>query len=183
MSEKKIAPLRVGILGGSFNPPHLGHVAMAEFVLKGGEVDQVWVVPCFEHPFDKPLLSFEDRFQMCGLAFRSLGKNVRVMDVEKKLGGKSYTLRTVQHLKKEYPNDFFWLVVGEDIAQEAKHWHQYEELKKGVEWLVLPRGEGSPIPNISASEIRMALPQRKNLQDLLSKEVIQYIEGHQLYAK
>lgn len=172
---------RIGILGGSFNPPHLAHVAMARQVLAEGKVDEVWVIPCFIHPFDKPLLSFEHRLQMCERAFSDLGGPVRCLDIEKKLGGKSYTVRTIAYLKQKNPLHTFHLIVGGDVAKEAKGWHDYEKLKGEVDWLIIPRGKTSPIPDISATETREVLLQRKNLRKYLSKNVIEYIEQHQLY--
>lgn len=174
---------KIGILGGSFNPPHLGHVAMAKLGLERGGLDQVWVIPCFEHPFEKALVSFEHRYKMCELAFQDLGVRVRVLDIEKKLGGKSFTYRTVVWLKKKYPSEKFVLIIGEDCAREAKTWHRYEELKKEVEWLVLPRGEKSPIPDISATATRAALQEGKGLEKFLNKNVIEYIEKNRLYPQ
>ncbi|MDO8526942.1 MAG: nicotinate-nicotinamide nucleotide adenylyltransferase [Deltaproteobacteria bacterium] len=176
---------KVGILGGSFNPPHLGHVAIARHVLDELFVDEVWVIPCFEHPFDKELAPFEERFKMCQLAFPSeeFGETVQVLDLEKKMGGKSYTLRTIQHLQKENPDCTFSLIVGEDAADEAKSWHQYEELKKKVAWNIVPRGEGSPIPNVSATEIRKAIQEGQNLENHLPTAVLGYLQKHPIYAR
>lgn len=175
-----MAIVQVGLFGGSFNPPHLGHQAIARYVLEEKKVDEVWVVPCFKHPFDKKLVSFKHRFNMCELGFSALGEGVSCLDIEKKLGGKSVTFRTVSHLKQKYPHRFY-LVVGEDVAQEAKEWQNYEELQKQIEWLIIPRGAASPIPNISATEIREVLSQRKNRGNYLDKNVIEYIEKHGLY--
>ncbi len=172
---------KIGIFGGSFNPPHRGHRATAEYVLKEKKADEIWVIPCWEHPFDKPLVPFEHRLKMCALGMGSLGNQIRCLDIEKKLGGKSYTFRTVSALKQKYPEHRFYLIVGEDVAEEAKQWNRYEELKKSVEWIVIPRGEGSPIPNISATEVRTALALHKNLEGVLEKNVVEYIERHGLY--
>ena len=174
---------RVGILGGSFNPPHLGHVEMARLALAQKKVDEVWVIPCFEHPFDKRLALFEDRFEMCRLAFKNLGGSVQILDLERRLGGKSYTFRSVEYLKKEFPAHHFVLIVGEDVAEEAKSWHRYHELQKAVEWFVIPRGKGSPVPDISATDIREVLKNGKGLEKCLNKNVIEYIRKKELYRK
>lgn len=174
---------RVGILGGSFNPPHLGHSAMARFALEQKKVEEVWVIPCFEHPFNKPLALFENRFEMCRLAFKNLGGSIQILDLEKRLGGRSYTFRTVEHLKKEFPADHFVLIVGEDVAEEAKSWQSYQELQKGVEWFVIPRGKMSPIPDVSATNIREAVKNQKKLEKCLDKNVVEYISKKGLYRK
>lgn len=171
----------IGILGGSFNPPHLGHVAIARYVLEQGKVDQVWVIPCFEHPWDKDLLDFNHREKMCRLAFAKFKAKVRVLDIEKRLGGKSYTWRTVQALMRQFPAKEFLFLLGEDAAAEAKHWHRYEALKNSLPWLMIPRGVQSPIPNISATQIRKQLREQKILDQLLPSGVIQYIKEHQLF--
>lgn len=172
---------KIGILGGSFNPPHLGHVAMARYVLQEGKVDQVWVVPCFEHAMGKPLVDFHHRKTMADLAFEELNENVQILDIERKLSGKSYTIRTVEELKRLHPRKEFWLILGEDAAGEAVAWHQYDALKKSVGWLVIPRGKNSPIPDISATEVREALHKKQGLEFLLPKNVIPYIRKHKLY--
>lgn len=154
---------------------------MVRYALEKKRLDAVWVIPCFEHPFDKPLAPFDRRFEMCERAFEALGDRVKVFDLEKGLGGKSYTYRTVTDLQQRYPDKKFYLMVGEDVAQEAKSWHHSEDLQKIVEWLVIPRGPQSPIPNVSATAVRQALQKGKGLKGLLPKKVIEYIEGHQLY--
>lgn len=172
---------KIGILGGSFNPPHLGHVGICRYVLDDRQVDAVWVIPCFEHPFEKELVAFEHRFKMCQLAFESFKDKVKVLDVEKKLGGKSYTLRTVEHLKKKFPDFEFFLLMGEDAAQEAKTWHQYEELKKALAWQIVPRGVSSPIPNVSATEIREGYQDKRSFAKYLPPEVADYLSKKSLY--
>lgn len=177
------AKKKIGFLGGSFNPPHLGHVAIAQQILEEGWVDQVWVVPCWEHPFDKNLIPFKHRFEMSLLAFAPLGERVEVLDVEKRLGGKSYTFRTIQHLKRRNPEAQFFLILGQDAAQEVKQWYRYEELKESVEWLTIPRGPQSTIPNVSASVVREALRKGESLAEVLPKSVIQYIQKEKLYQE
>ena len=172
---------KVGLLGGSFNPPHLGHVGIVRYLLNQKKVDAIWVIPCLEHPFDKALVPFEHCFKMCGLAFEEFGDKIGVKDVEKKLGGKSYTLRTVEHLQKEFPEIDFVLIVGEDAAKESATWKSIEVLKKKIPWLIVSRGPQSPILNVSATEIRQALQKRSGLVTLLSQPVINYIAANKLY--
>ena len=80
------AGTRVALLGGSFNPPHLGHALLAQAVLAVAEVDAVWVLPTAEHPFGKALAPLSDRMAMCELAFRHLGDAVAVSEIERLLG-------------------------------------------------------------------------------------------------
>lgn len=156
---------------------------MAKFVLKRERVDRVWVIPCFKHPFAKPLVSFPHRLKMCRLSFKGFKKRVKILDIEKKLGGKSYTFRTVAFLQKKFPQKKFFLIVGKDIVKQAKRWHGYRKLKKEVDWLILPRGPKSPIPNVSATHVRKALKEERGLMRLIPKNVIEYIGENRLYKK
>lgn len=172
---------QIGILGGSFNPPHLGHTAIAHYVLAQGNVEQVWVLPCWQHPFEKELAPFEDRLAMCQLAFADQ-KNVEVLDLERTLGGVSFTLRTVQTLQKKFPDSSFSLIVGEDAYQERNLWHGIKELEKLVQWICIPRGKNSPIPDVSAKEIRHILAEGKSATLALAPTILQYIRQHHLYS-
>jgi len=182
MSSKGAHRKKVGLLGGSFNPPHIGHVGMVRYLLKENKVDQIWVIPCFEHPFNKDLVSFDHRFKMCALAFEEFGNKAMIKDVEKKLGGKSFTLRTVEHLQKAFPDIDFVLIVGEDAAKESAVWKDAETLKKKITWLVIPRGPNSPIPDVSATEIRKCLGQGADTGDAIPPKVLHYIRERGLFG-
>jgi len=182
MSSKVAHRKKVGLLGGSFNPPHAGHTGIAHFLLKEKKVDQIWVIPCFEHPFDKDLVSFEHRFKMCKLAFEEFGNKVMIKDVEKKLGGKSFTLRTVEHLQKKFPDIDFVLIVGEDAEKESATWKDAETLKKKIAWFVVPRGPNSPVPDVSATAIRRCLEQNADTEDAIPSKALHYIRHHGLWA-
>jgi len=166
---------RVGIFGGSFNPPHRGHTEIVKWLFARGIIDELFVIPCFLHPFDKELLPFEDRFAMCRLAFDKLGFKVTVSDIEKKLGGKSFTLRSIQTFQLRYPDARFYLITGSDVAMERAKWHRFDEIESLVEIVRLPRGLQSPIPPISSTEIRERLEARQPYADLLEPEVAVYI--------
>lgn len=178
MRNKKVA-----LFGGTFDPPHLGHLKMVEVALAKPEIEAVWVVPCFEHPFGKLMSPFEHRLEMCKLAFSSFEKRVRVLSVEKEFKGKSYTFRTLSHLKKKYPNLSFVLLVGKDVMQDVSKWYRYEDLKKEVEWFVLPRGKKSMIPDVSATSIRKRVCEGKAVGAFVPENVIEYILKNGLYEK
>ncbi|MFH1131294.1 MAG: nicotinate-nicotinamide nucleotide adenylyltransferase, partial [Pseudomonadota bacterium] len=95
-------PKRIALLGGSFNPPHVAHQMVCAWVLKANKVDQVWLVPCFQHAFGKPLIEFVHRMEMCRRIADSFASGqVEVSDVEKEIGGKSRTLITLEHLSSQ----------------------------------------------------------------------------------
>ncbi|MFH0799173.1 MAG: nicotinate-nicotinamide nucleotide adenylyltransferase [Pseudomonadota bacterium] len=172
---------RVGLFGGSFNPPHLGHSVICRWLFAQDLVDELWMIPCFIHPFGKELLPFEDRLAMCRLAFTKLGPKVQVTDVEQRLGGTSYTLRTVEHLKAGYPDFRFSLVTGGDVSEEASGWREFDRIREQVEIIRIPRGQGSPIPDISSTEVRRRLDAREPFADLVEKEVAVYIVTKNLF--
>src|SRR5512146_215517 len=97
--------MRVALFGGSFNPPHVGHQLLALYVLETEPVDELWLVPCWRHPFEKELAPFEHRLRMTEAAAAALGPRARVSDVEARLGGdKSRTLLTVRALQASHPD-------------------------------------------------------------------------------
>ena len=173
----------VALFGGSFNPPHLGHSAICRWLFSEMKVDEVWVIPCLIHPFDKELAPFEHRLAMCKLVFPKLLLPIRILDVEEKLGGVSHTLRTIEHLRAQVPDVRFALVIGDDIEAEAHKWHHFDRIRELVDLIRVPRGAGSPIPDVSSTEIRHRMRRRKPYIDLVGKEIAVYIATKALYRE
>lgn len=183
--------MRVAFFGGSFNPPHIGHFLAAAYLLATQDVDEVRVVPCFRHPFDKALLPFEHRFRMCELAMGWL-PGVVVSPVERELGGESRTLRTILHLMQQEPGSQFRLVIGADVLKERSLWYGFDRLEQIAPPIVLGRAgikeEGAPapvLPEVSSSEVREFLREgrRDELENLVPRAVLSYIDAHDLYRK
>ena len=174
-------PKRIGFFGGSFNPPHIGHVAICEWLIEKGHVDEVWVVPCFIHPFGKELASFKARYEMCLFAFKRFGRKVNVSKVEKTLGGVSHTIRTIKYLLQHYQRDDFSLVTGGDVKSQTSEWVDFGQIKALVPIISIPRGPKSPIPDVSATEVRRRLAAGESYIDLVPREVAVYIVTHRLY--
>jgi nicotinate-nucleotide adenylyltransferase len=187
--------MRVALFGGSFNPPHVGHQLAALYVLETAAVDELWLVPAFQHPFDKPLAPFADRFRMCELLAAALGPRARTSDVEARLGGPSRTLRTVETLIGAHPEHAFSLVVGSDLLGEVGSWYGGPELGRLVSFVVVGRagsppppgsaGQGPPrvqMPAVSSTEIRAALADGRDVSDLVPRRVLDYIRQGGLYG-
>jgi len=172
---------RIALLGGSFDPPHKGHGAICELIVNDNHADEVWIVPCFVHPFEKPLSSFEDRLAMCRLAFCKLSIPLRVLDVEKRLGGISHTVRTIKRLQDEFPKDTFLLVRGRDVTEESDKWKDIDDIRRMVKIMDIPRGGRSPIPDISSTEVRRRVKGGESFTDLVEKEIAVYITTKELY--
>ena len=191
--------MRVALFGGSFNPPHVAHQLVALYVLETAGVDELWMIPCFQHPFEKALEPFEDRRRMCELAAQALGPRVKVSDVEARLGGESRTLRTVQSLQAAHPGVELALVIGSDLEAETSSWYGADELRRSVSFIVVGRaGFANPgtvaMPAISSTEIRERLQQARAAaatgaavrgpapEALVPRAVLDYIRQRGLYG-
>jgi len=179
----------IALYGGSFNPPHVAHQMVALYVLETAPVDGLWFVPCFRHPFDKPLAAFEDRFRMCERAAAALGPRVKVSDIERDIGGESRTLRTVRRLEELHPELRFTLVIGGDLLAEVPTWYGGAELQNSVPFVVVGRGGTGPgaapgvvaMPEVSSTEVRQALREGKSVEGLVPRAVLDYIYERGLY--
>ena len=132
--------MKVAILGGSFNPPHICHVFVTHYILATSDVDQLWFLPCYKHAFGKILAPFHHRLAMCSLAIESFQANlVEVLPLEQKRQGTSWTIDTVRYLKQNYPNiDFTW-IIGSDVLDELDKWKDFDQLQHLISFLVVPR--------------------------------------------
>lgn len=184
------APTSVAIYGGSFDPPHLGHVLSVAWALSDGRVDVVWIVPTWQHAFGKEHgASFEQRRTMCGLAFAPL-QGVEVLDIEQRLGGVSRTVHTLEALRSERPGLAMRLLVGADVLPTTDRWHRWEDIVALAPPLVVGR-EGYPpsgdcpisIPNVSSTDVRARLDEGRDLHGLVPGAVLAHIEAEGLYAE
>ena len=181
--------MRVAIFGGSFNPPHVAHQMAALYVLETAAVDELWMVPAFQHPFGKALAPFAHRFEMCELAAAALGPRVKVSAVERQLGVESRTLRTVRRLQQDFPGHAFSLVIGADLVAELPSWQDSAELRRSVPLVVVGRagfesGDGRlALPRVSSSEVRAALAAGRPVDGLVPRAVVDYIARHGLYKE
>jgi len=178
--------MRVAFFGGSFNPPHVAHQLVSLYVLETASVDELWLVPCWKHAFDKALAPYAQRLRMCELAAAALGPRARASDIEGRLGGESRTLLTIKALRQERPDCEFHLVVGADIEPELPAWYGAEELLRTVPRIVVGRGgfAGGPaiaMPELSSTEARRRLAAGQSVDGLLPKSVAEYIRKHRLY--
>lgn len=178
---------RTAVYGGSFDPPHVAHVLAAAYALSTGEVDDVLVVPCFQHPFAKSLTPFELRVEMVEAAMTPL-RWVTVSRVEAQLGGESRTLRTVQHLSAQEPSRRLRLLIGADILADAHKWHGFDEVVALAPLLVLGRvgfvrDDAPPpvLPDVSSTRVRAAVPAGGDLSRLVPARVLEIIRREGLY--
>ena len=203
--------LKVALLGGAFDPIHVGHIQLAKFVLDTSQTfDEVWLVPCYEHMFAKEMIAAEHRLAMCEFAAAEDGR-IRVCDYEikNKLRGETYHF-VKRLLEEDFAKDEcnFSLIIGQDNANGFESWVNYELLEKMIRFVVVPRkgtevdpevqwyfkqphiylaGDDSPIADISSTNVRQIfkaytlLDRRKALEVFLHPDVYAYAREHNLY--
>lgn len=178
--------MHVALFGGSFNPPHVGHQLAALYVLETAPVDALWMLPCFQHAFEKPLEPFEHRVEMCESMAAALGPRVRVETIEGTMGGASRTLNTVKALRAAYPEHRFSLMIGSDLRAERQSWYGADELMSLIDFLVVGRAGADPatavaMPAISSTEVRQRLAAGLPVDAFVPRAVLKVIEERRLY--
>lgn len=178
----------IAIYGGSFNPPHIAHQMTCLWVVETCDVDAVWMVPTYRHPFDKELVAFEHRKAMCELAAAPLGERVQVSEIERDLAlESSRTVETLRALRRWHPDVGLRLVIGADILAETGKWYRWEEIEQLAPPIVIGRvgyeAEGVEIalPNVSSTEVRARLARGQSALPLVSRSVMDYIARQGLY--
>lgn len=186
--------MKIGIFGGTFDPPHLSHTLACHYVLETSDLDRILVIPCYQHPFEKAAASYEDRLEMCRLAMRRLHPHAEVSPIEGDMRGVSYTIDTVRELMRRHPDTSFELIIGSDILKGTAQWKEFDTLKTLVTLRILPRlcEETAPdlanpekffLPDISSSMVRTKLTHGEPVDQYLSRSVIDYIHRKGLYRK
>ncbi len=191
----------VALFGGSFNPPHLCHTLATLWVLQTQPVDEVWWIPTFEHAFDKRLIDFEARLQMCRLAVDEL-QRVRITDIERRLGGESRTVDTVRELQSRHEGTEFSLIIGADILGDVDRWKHWHRLTEMVHLIIIGRqgyhrdhpdaledarsvtdSLDLELPDVSSTLIRQSLESSDYdaIRPWIPRAVLDYIDEHRLY--
>ena len=126
--------MRIGFMGGTFSPPHKGHLHSAKVFAEEMKLDKLLIIPAKVSPFkvnDTPTASDEDRFEMTSLCFGKLseqGFNVEISDIEISKNSASYTIETICELKKLYPEDELYMFVGSDMFQSLERWKNSDKI-------------------------------------------------------
>ncbi len=179
--------MHIALFGGSFNPPHRGHVAVVQALLASKQFDEIWILPCLNHAFGKILASYEDRLHLSHLAFDFLGPQVQVSKAEEEAKNKEgFTINLLRFLKKKYPEAHFFWAMGSDNQEEISRWKDFDQIKELAQIYPISRAgfEPSPFPEVSSSEIREKIQKRtdlKKLELLIPLGVLNYIQKKKLY--
>lgn len=190
----------IGIFGGAFNPVHNGHIRLAEQVCGSLSLKKLLIVPTAVSPHkEQSAVSFEDRFEMCRLAFEG-NKKIEISDIENRLGGKNYSILTLRALKDIYPSDTqFYMIIGADMLFSFEKWYRYESILKECKVVAAARHDGEyvemleyareigrvkvlnlPVCDISSTEVREKLQSGAECPDI-PESVRAYIEEKGLY--
>ena len=195
---------RVGLLGGTFDPIHAGHLAAAHVARDCARLDRVIFVPAAQPPHRPPAVApAPQRLEMCRLATAGEGR-FAVSDVELKRGGTSYTVDTLRDMRRLHPGGELFLILGWDAARLFSTWRRPDEVRALASIVVVGRpgagapreadleplgleGEGvvlclEPTPDVSASEIRRAVAAGESIAGQVPDVVERYITANHLYA-
>lgn len=187
---------RIGILGGTFNPPHLGHLLMAEQVGKQLDLNKVWFMPTAKPPHapGKQTIAAQHRLEMVKLAIQD-NPLFALQPYEVFKGGTNYTVDTMSHFVKEYPEADFYFIIGGDSVRDLPTWRRIEELSQLVQFVGIRRPGievqesiypviwvDSPLVDLSSTEIRLRVYLEQSIRYQVPQSVINYIQEHQLYA-
>ena len=188
--------MHIGLLGGTFDPPHYGHMIMAEEALTQCSLDEVWFLPSFIPPHkDRSVTESEDRLKMVELA---VSDNPRFTVTKEELDreGKSYTFETVRAFKEKYPEHHFYFILGGDMVVDLPNWHNYAYLADAIEFIGVGRpGTEMAVPegvkmnviempgiDISSTLIREKAENHANIRYYIPEKVRRYIEENNIYG-
>lgn len=187
--------MKIGLFGGAFDPPHIGHKKVADSLIENGVVDEVWFVPVFKHPWAKRygkevLTPYQERVSMLEYIVGDHQSVAHFKDV-------SFTFPTLEYFKNKYPeHQFTWIMGSEYISRFGDFLSGHPGLKN-YSFYVYPR-QGFPLENlypfmvplhemkeiqISSTMVRNAVKNNESLRDLVPEKIAEYIEEKNLYKE
>jgi nicotinate-nucleotide adenylyltransferase len=177
--------MRVAVFGGSFNPPHVGHLMVAEWVRWTARADAVWWVPVRGHPFSKDLAPYDDRVELCRAAVAGIA-GIEVSEVERDLPTPSYTIDTLSALARRHPEHLFRLVVGADVLPDTPRWKDWPGIEARFDPIRVGRvGWPTPpgaidFPGVSSTEVRRRVAAGEDASALVPAAILDRVRA--LYA-
>ncbi len=201
--------MNIGLFFGSFNPIHIGHLIIANHMVNNSELDQVWLIVSPQNPLKNKSSLLEDyhRLALVNIAVEDNSK-LKASNIEFNLPQPSYTIDTLAYIKEKHPDDTFSIIMGEDNLRTLHKWKNYEQILNNYTVYVYPRAlthqevvdqssivempfkdhpkvrmTNAPVMKISASFIRNAIKEKKDVQYLLSDPVNKYISEMHFYEK
>lgn len=187
--------MKVALFGGSFDPIHNGHIAIANYMVQATDIDELWFLLSPQNPLKTGQKQSSDQVRLSMLQ-RAIANNsqFKICDIERSLPKPNYTIDTLHALTKQYPNIQFSLVIGEDNLAVFTQWKDYQSIIEHHSIYVYPRhGEkaafshpnvirtNAPLFDISSTQIRWLCQQGQSIAHLVPHEVATYIAQNQLY--
>lgn len=189
----------VGLFFGSFNPIHIGHMALANYMLEYENLKELWFVVSPQNPLKEKssLLDARQRLHMVTLAIGDNPK-MKASNIEFSLAQPSYTVNTLAHLREKYPRKKFAIILGSDNLQTFHKWKNYEDILAKQELLVYPRPgfnadkwkdynsvkyTDAPLMDISSSFIRKAIKEKKKPRYFVPESVWNYMKEMHFYER
>lgn len=190
----------MGVLGGSFNPVHCGHIELARYIAMSGVVDTVWLSLSPSNPFKPdglPGATDADRREMLRLAVEPLGPIVGFTDIELDMPRPSYTFKTLAELSRRHPDCRFKLIIGSDNWLLFDRWRESATIIRDYGVIIYPRPgyevdpsalpdgvvllDGAPEMPVSSTEVRQLIAEGKKAWPFIPAAVAAYINDHNLY--
>ncbi len=170
--------MKIGLLFGSFDPVHNGHMSIARWAIDSGVCQRVWMVLSPQNPLkSNAQADFETRAQMLQWAVEG-SKGVEICTVEREMTPPFYTINTIEHLQSENPDSEFTILCGTDIIEQSHKWHRAEELHRMVSFTEYPRYRNDNLPFVEVSSTEIRLGEKHHL---LHPKVRDYIAEHRVY--
>ncbi|MCC5895117.1 MAG: nicotinate-nucleotide adenylyltransferase [Alkalibacterium sp.] len=185
---------KVGILGGTFNPPHIGHLIIAEHVRDQLGLGKIKFMPSYTPPHKKEKKTIDSKHRLAMLD-KTVSHNahfeIDLSEIERK--GKSYTYDTIKQLKEENPETEYYFIIGADMVEDLPNWHKIDELVTLVQFVAVNRPgylTSTPYPvimvdvpdiDISSSIIRQKVNDGCSIKYLVTSDTEKYIESEGLY--
>lgn len=203
--------MKIGLYFGTFNPIHVGHLVIANYMADYTDLDQVWLMVTPQNPLKEKssLLADYHRLALVRVAIED-NENLRVSDIEFKLPKPNYTATTLAYLKEKYPDNEFSLIMGEDNLRTFHKWYNHEQILANHQLFVYPRVltiqeeeevqhignkfensldqspnvhfcQDAPVMKVSSSFVRNAIREGKDVRYLLTEPVQKYIQEMNFY--
>lgn len=199
LSQKSVS-LKIGLYFGSYNPIHIGHLAIANYLVEFTDIDQLWFVvsPQNPHKTREKLLADYHRLELVNRAIEN-DNRFRASNIEFSLPKPGYTIDTLTYLHERYPDHNFVLLMGSDNLENFHKWKNYEVILENYGIIVYPRpgfdrskipvhkniviAENVPLMEISASFIREAIKSGKNIRHFMPHKAWEYLDEMNFYRK
>ena len=191
--------MKIGLFFGSFNPVHVGHLVIANYMLEFTDLDRLWLVVSPHNPLKEKNSLLANNHRLA-LVQEAVGENpkMKASNTEFKLPQPSYTVNTLAYLKEKHPTHQFVLIMGSDNLNTFRKWKNYEFILENYSIYVYPRPEqapndfknhpnikitDAPLMNISSSFIRNAIRNKKNVSHFMPESVARYVQEMNFYKK